>query len=124
MHRIEAAARLTGVSTHTLRYYEAEGILPPVGRDASGHRRYSDHDLGWVQFVRMLKGTGMGIADIQAFVAAERSGDGGQDVKLRLLSEHRVRVTGQMRTLAACAEKLDQKIAYYGGKIQHHRNRR
>ena len=118
MLRIDEAARTTGVSVHTLRYYESEGILPPVGRDGSGHRRYSEHDLGWITFVQMLKATGMGIADIRRFVAAERRGAAGRVVKLELLAEHRKRVRAQIVTLRVCTEKLDQKIAWYGSRDQ------
>jgi DNA-binding transcriptional MerR regulator len=53
---IEAAAGRTGISRHTLRYYERIGLLAPVGRTASGHRRYTDDDLGGIIFLTLLRG--------------------------------------------------------------------
>lgn len=42
---ISDAARVSGVSAHTLRYYERAGLLDPIDRAASGHRRYAEEDL-------------------------------------------------------------------------------
>ena len=75
MYTIEEAAQRTGVSTHTLRYYERIGLLAPVGRASSGHRRYSDDDLGAVGFLTLLRQTGMPIRDMQRFVELTRAGD-------------------------------------------------
>ena len=55
---IEEASARTGVSAHTLRYYERIGLLAPVGRAAGGHRRYSDADLGAVGFLTLLRQIG------------------------------------------------------------------
>ena len=52
-YTIEEAARRTGVSTHTLRYYERIGLLEPVGRAPSGHRRYTEVELGLVDFLNL-----------------------------------------------------------------------
>ncbi|MET0860581.1 MAG: MerR family transcriptional regulator, partial [Microbacterium sp.] len=63
---ISDAAAATGLSTHTLRYYEREGLmLTPVDRASSTHRRYSDADITWVQFLTRLRSTGMPIAGIR-----------------------------------------------------------
>ncbi len=57
---IADAANRLGLSIETLRYYERDGLLlRPVPRSASGHRRYQDHDLGWIELVTRLRSTGM-----------------------------------------------------------------
>ncbi|GAA3507745.1 hypothetical protein FHR32_007255 [Streptosporangium album] len=46
---IAEAARRTGVSVHTLRYYERAGlVVTPVGRTVGGRRRYRQLDLDWI----------------------------------------------------------------------------
>ncbi|MCO0601406.1 MerR family transcriptional regulator, partial [Peribacillus butanolivorans] len=60
MHSIGEVAKILGISTHTLRYYEKEKIIIPV-RDASGDRRYNDTHIKWLQFVIKLKETQMPI---------------------------------------------------------------
>ena len=63
---ISAAAEASGVSAHTLRYYERAGILDPVDRAGSGHRRYDEEDLVRIQFLTKLRATGMPIREILA----------------------------------------------------------
>ena len=53
---IADAAAATGVSAHTLRYYERAGLIDGVDRAASGHRRYGEADLAWVETLRMSGG--------------------------------------------------------------------
>jgi len=50
---ITELAGATGVSKHTLRYYERVGLVPLVERDPSSrHRRYSDGHVRWIGFLR------------------------------------------------------------------------
>jgi DNA-binding transcriptional MerR regulator len=111
---IEQAAAQAGLSVHTLRYYEKAGILPLVGRNAGGHRRYSEDDLGWIRFVSLLKSTGMPLAEIRAFVAAERRGTAGHAIKIEVLRAHRARMTADIAQMAEFLKKIDTKIAYHG----------
>ncbi len=65
-YTIQEAAERTGVSAHTLRYYERIGLLTPIHRETnSGHRRYSEDNLRLVQFLLRLRTTGMPIAQRQ-----------------------------------------------------------
>ena len=59
---IQQVAALTQLSEHTLRYYERIGLLDPVNRASSGHRRYSTGDIAWIEFLTRLRTTGMPIA--------------------------------------------------------------
>jgi DNA-binding transcriptional MerR regulator len=58
------------LSTHTLRYYERAGLLDPVGRAESGHRRYVAADLAWLDFLTRLRATGMAIPLLALFQGA------------------------------------------------------
>src|SRR5687768_10049306 len=74
---ISQAARATGVSAHTLRYYERAGLmLDPVDRAESSHRRYTEGDLGWITLLTRLRGTGMPIRRIAEYAELVRAGDG------------------------------------------------
>lgn len=48
---IADAAKASGLSAHALRYYERAGLLEPVDRNGSGHRRYGDRDLERIRFL-------------------------------------------------------------------------
>jgi DNA-binding transcriptional MerR regulator len=68
----DVAAR-TGLSVHTLRYYERIGLLDRVPRDGGGRRAFGPDDLGWLDLLTKLRRTGMPIADMVPLCRA-RSG--------------------------------------------------
>jgi DNA-binding transcriptional MerR regulator len=112
-YSIEEAARRTGVSSHTLRYYERIGLLAPVGRASSGHRRYSDDDIGAVMFLTMLRQTGMPIRDMVRFVELTRGGDGTVGERVDLLEAHRDALAERLDLLRRHFEAIEYKIKIY-----------
>ena len=62
----EAAERV-GLSTHTLRWYEQEGLVAPVGRDSAGRRRYTQQDVDWLVLLTRLRRTGMPVRDMRRY---------------------------------------------------------
>ena len=95
---IAEAAEQTGLTAHTLRYYERDGLmLASPERSASGHRRYSEQDLSWIQLITRLRSTGMPIRDVRRYAALVRAGDGNEAERLALLKAHRERVRGPAR---------------------------
>ena len=112
-YTIEEAARRTGVSSHTLRYYERIGLLAPVGRASSGHRRYSDDDLGAVAFLTLLRQTGMPIRDMLRFVQLTRAGDGTIGNRVDLLEAHRDALAERLDLLRRHFEAIEHKIKIY-----------
>jgi DNA-binding transcriptional MerR regulator len=113
----EAAAR-TGLTAHTLRYYERDGLmLGSVDRAVSGHRRYSDRDLTWIEMITRLRATGMPIRDVRRYAALVRAGDGNEAQRLDLLMAHRERVEARLAQVTAHLRAIDHKIGIYEGKL-------
>ncbi|MBR7916274.1 MerR family transcriptional regulator [Burkholderia vietnamiensis] len=110
---IGQVAELTGVSTHTLRYYEQAGLLRAISRTAAGHRLYAPADLDWLAFVMRLKATGMPIAQMQQFAALRAEGESTFGARRRLLSAHRDAVREHIAELQASLDAIGDKIAYY-----------
>ncbi|WEK13987.1 MAG: MerR family transcriptional regulator [Candidatus Microbacterium phytovorans] len=114
---ISDAAAATGLSTHTLRYYERAGLmLSPVDRASSTHRRYSDADIAWVQFLTRLRSTGMPIATVRAYTELVRAGEDTVDERRELLLRHRIGVLAQLEEFTASLAAIDYKIAVYRQK--------
>ncbi|WP_037502900.1 MerR family transcriptional regulator [Solirubrobacter soli] len=105
----EVAAR-SGLSAHTLRYYERIGLLDPVMRVHGGQRRYDAEDLAWLAFLQRLRATGMAIRDMQRYAELRRQGDGTVAARRALLEEHRdgvlERIAELQRDLAAVTYKI------------------
>ncbi|NUR58193.1 MAG: MerR family transcriptional regulator [Catenulispora sp.] len=104
---------MSGFSLDTLRYYEKIGLIEPVRRAAGGHRRYTEDDLGWLDMLRCLRGTGMPIAQMQSFAELARDGDDTVADRLALLEEHDAAVEAELARLAEQRGKVRAKIEYY-----------
>jgi DNA-binding transcriptional MerR regulator len=107
------AARRSGFSLDTLRYYERIGLLSGVGRTSGGRRVFTDEDLGWLVLFRCLRDTGMPIAEMCRYAGLARAGDHTAGERRELLVRHAERVEEQMRLLQGQYDRLREKIAYY-----------
>jgi DNA-binding transcriptional MerR regulator len=115
---IAEAAERTGLTPDTLRYYESDGLmLRPVGRSSSGHRRYTEDDLRWIELLTRLRGTGMPIRDVRRYAALVRRGDGNEQERLDLLMAHRRVVLAQLAEVQAHLGAIDAKIGIYEDKL-------
>ena len=113
---IAEAAEATGLTAHTLRYYERDGLLlDSVDRATSGHRRYTEQDLGWIRLVTKLRATGMPVREIRLYADLVRAGEGNEDARLALLRAHRDRVRAQLDEVATHLLAIEGKIAVYEG---------
>ena len=111
---IAEAADATGLTTHTLRYYERDGLLlDAVDRASSGHRRYSEDDVGWIRMITRLRATGMPIREVRQYADLVRAGDGNEAARLQLLVAHRDRVRRQLAEVATHLETIEHKIGLY-----------
>lgn len=107
----EVSAR-TGMTTHTLRFYEKEGLfLEPVARDGAGRRRFTVSQLEWLITGGKLRAAGMPLPDIRRYAAAGRSGGQGAMSQLALLREHEQRMRSQLAALSAILELVTKKIS-------------
>jgi DNA-binding transcriptional MerR regulator len=111
-------AKRSGLSAHTIRYYERIGLLPYVGRDRSGRRDYDASILTWIEFLGRLKTTGMPIREMLHYAALRERGTATETERQKLLERHRERVRAHLAELGACLLVLDTKIAGYAGGEQ------
>ena len=115
---ISDAARATGVSAHTLRYYERAGLmLDRVERAASSHRRYTDDEIRWVVLLTKLRSTGMPIRRMREYADLVRAGDGNEAERLALLESHRIAVRSQLEAMERNLAAIDHKIEIYRERL-------
>jgi DNA-binding transcriptional MerR regulator len=114
---IAEAAREAGVSVHTLRYYERAGLLTPIERNGSGHRRFSAEDVEWVVVCTKLRATGMPIRRIREYAELVREGDGNETERLALLEAHREEVRERLAEVRRNLALIDYKIDLYRGRL-------
>jgi DNA-binding transcriptional MerR regulator len=115
---IAEAARRTGVSVHTLRYYERAGlVVTPVDRTSGGRRRYRELDLKWIVICTKLRATGMPIAGIRRYAELVAAGPGNEEERLALLEAHRADVLAKLAEIQENLKTIDYKIEVYRGSL-------
>jgi DNA-binding transcriptional MerR regulator len=113
---IQQAAELSGLSEHTLRYYERIGLLKGVGRASNGHRRYGERDINRITFLNKLRMTGMGIQQMKAFNDLFLQGDHTIPQRRLLLQQHQLEVQARIEELQHNLDVISYKIELYREK--------
>lgn len=117
-YSILQAAKRTGLSTYTLRYYEKEGLLPNVERTAGGIRAYKESDFEWLSIITCLKQSGMPVKQIKEFIDLCQEGDATLKERLDIFLEHKKAVEIKMAELQKHMMKINHKIQYYTTAIE------
>lgn len=111
--KIGELAQKSGLSVHTIRYYEKVGLLPHAHRDASGRRQYGEEIANWLGFLAALKSTGMGIADMVRYAQLRAKGDETATERRQMLEAQREKVLRQIDDLQSTLPILERKIEIY-----------
>jgi len=109
---IGKVADATGLSIHTLRYYDELGLLPQVRRAKNGHRLFDEDVLGWINILKCLRATQMPLAEMQNYTQLYQQGLDAIGQQRELLEAHRREVAQRMCEVEAAIKLLDEKIAY------------
>ncbi|PRX98153.1 MerR family transcriptional regulator [Allonocardiopsis opalescens] len=112
-YTISEVAAYTGLSVHTLRWYERIGLMPHVDRTSTGQRRFSNKDLDWLGFIGKLRLTGMPVAGMLEYADLVRQGDETVGARAELLTAHRDDVRRRIAELQGTLDVLDWKINLY-----------
>ncbi len=118
MYTIRDVSKKTGLSAHTLRYYEKEGLISGVERSQGGFRQYTDEDLESLGLICCLKNTGMSLQEIARFVKLTREGEHTLRERVEMLREHRESVIRRMSEMQRYLDKVTWKLNFFSEKLQ------
>jgi DNA-binding transcriptional MerR regulator len=119
-YTVQQAAALSGLSEHTLRYYERIGLIQPVPRqESSGHRRYSPDDLAKLETLACLRATGMPIEQMRRYFALRARGADAAAEQQALLAAHLEELQRRMAALQTHIHYVESKIAYWRAVEEH-----
>ncbi len=111
--KINEVSKLYDISADTLRYYERIGLVPPVTRNESGIRDYSETDCNWVQFAKCMRAAGISVESLIEYVALFAQGDATRAARKEILIEERAKLLERMQQMQATLDKLNNKIDNY-----------
>jgi DNA-binding transcriptional MerR regulator len=123
MYSIQEVSKKTGLTAHTLRYYEKEGLISGVERSQGGFRQYTDEDLERLGLICCLKNTGMSIQEIARFVQLAHEGDHTLEERVALLRKHRELVLSRIEEMQKHLEKVTWKLNFYSDKLRDYQAR-
>jgi len=114
-YTMQEASEEMDISAHTLRYYEKIGLLQFIQRGENGRRVYSEEDLGWIYWLKLLRDSGMSIQMMKRYVDVTRAGDHTIDERCVILEEHRNHLRDRIDRRQVILDKLDKKVEFYRG---------
>lgn len=123
MYTIQEVCKKTGLTAHTLRYYEKEKLLPNVGRSAGGFRQYTDEDIESLAIICCLKNTGMSLHNIAQFMELTREGDQTLRERCEMLKKHRETVIERMEEMQRYLDKVTWKCNFFSQKLREYEER-
>lgn len=112
------ACRRTGISGHTLRYYESAGLLKHVARSGAGRRIYRERDLRWLEMLKILRGTGMSIRRIRQLAAMVEQGDASLEARIAFFNEWHAELERQIALRQQALATIEKKIARHATMLE------
>jgi DNA-binding transcriptional MerR regulator len=106
-------AASSGLSVHTLRYYERIGLIAPIPRLSSGHRRYSRETVELVESLSYLRAAGLSMEDMRTYIANLARGDVAAADHAALLNAHARSIEEQISQLRLRQSYIAAKAAYW-----------
>ena len=110
---IKKVSEVTGISADTIRYYERIGLIPPVTRQSSGIRDFTEREIGLLEFVRCFRKAGVSVESLIDYVALLEEGEGTEEARLAILKEQAEKLDDRLAELHAVCERLAYKIDNY-----------
>jgi DNA-binding transcriptional MerR regulator len=108
--KIAEVSEQHGLSTDTLRYYERVGLIPPVTRNESGIRNYSELDLQRVEFIKCMRKAGLPVEVLIDYIGLVQQGDRTIEARREILKEQRALLATRMKEMQKTLDILDHKI--------------
>lgn len=115
---ISEAAKMMGLTAATLRYYEREGLIPPVTRKNGGVRDYQQDDLGWIDFIKCMRSAGMSVESLIEYTTLFRNGTDSDEARKNILIRERDQLIAKQKEISETIERLNGKIKSFEGTLR------
>jgi MerR family copper efflux transcriptional regulator len=104
-------AERAGVAAPTIRYYESIGLLKPAARSSAGYRRYSEHTVEELRFIKKAQALGFSLDEVGEILTLSRSGKAPCAEVLSLAHQHLAAVDERLRQLHVFRDQLASELA-------------
>ncbi|UQZ32730.1 MerR family transcriptional regulator [Paenibacillus sp. PK3_47] len=108
----------TGITAHTLRFYEKKGVLPYAERTENGVRIYDESSIEWIETILALRSTGISLEELKEYVELFKEGDSTLLQRKELLNNHKVKVEEQLQQLINTLGRINYKMALFDVQLE------
>jgi DNA-binding transcriptional MerR regulator len=109
-YTVQKLAKLAGVSTRTLRYYDEIGILKPARINSSGYRIYGQNEVDRLQQILFYRELGVNLTDIKQIMTNPAFDES------KALKEHREQLLDKRKQIDLLIANVDKTIAQKEGR--------
>lgn len=111
--KISEVSKKYDISIDTLRYYEKEGLLPNITKNASGVRDYSETDCARIEFIKCMRSAGMPVECLSKYISLCVQGEGTEEERRNMLIKQRDELLEKRDAIQRSIDKLEYKIDIY-----------
>ena len=105
------------ISPYLTAPYERIKLIPPVNRNSSGIRDYTEEDCNWVNFIKCMRGAGLSIEVLAEYVSLFQQGNQSIPARKALLLEQRRQLADRITEMQETLKRLDYKIEGYEERL-------
>ncbi|WP_210607850.1 MerR family transcriptional regulator [Priestia flexa] len=110
---IKEASEKVGMSSHTIRFYEKQGLLPLLKRDSTGYRSFTEHDIEWLDFISCLRKTDIPINELKKIMDLTIEGNHTVQERKEILLNHKEAMLEKQKELDRAFKKIEKKLRYF-----------
>ena len=105
MYTVKEAARILGLTEHTIRFYTDKGLVPSVKRDKNNNRLFDEESINWLTGIKYLRDCGMPLESVKEYVALCLEGDATIEQRYQIILR-------QQETARAQLEEAARRLEY------------
>ena len=113
MYSAKEVAKITGLSTAALRYYEKEKLLPQIARNSQKYRQYTDEDIEWIKMIQCMRMANIPIQSIKEYVSLLIKGGETLEQRYVMVENHMKDIKNQMNSLQNAFILTQKKLSFY-----------
>ena len=112
-YTVKEVAQMLKISSHTIRYYDNEGLIPFVSRTQSNVRKFFDYNLSWFKMVHCLRATDLSISDIKTYIDLCLKGNKTIPQRAKIIFNQEKILKEHLKELQDQMKLLQRKKKYY-----------
>ncbi|MGL9749791.1 MerR family transcriptional regulator [Enterococcus sp. DIV0170] len=102
----------------TIRYYEKQGLIPPITRNSVGVRDFQEEDISWVEFIKCMRDSGLSIDSLARYSELFQQGDATLIERKKILIDEYQKLLEKQKLINGTVARLETKLENYDQMIQ------